>query len=103
MPDHPYYRAARAADAAMGEHGDLPDWAAQYGVELEPLVMLAQQRALRGVMTTFMGFDPEDLNLSLDELRLIEVPEWYLTLIPVFAALYIDGWANNLHYNLGGE
>lgn len=103
MPDHPYYRASRYADASMGEHGDLEKWAAHHGVELPNLIHLSQQRALRAVMTQFMGVDPGAMNLSLSDERVVAVPKDLLALMPLLQSMFIDGWAANNHYHEGND
>lgn len=98
MPDHAYYRGARAADSILEEHGnDLPAWATQADVDLEKLIHLANQRALRCILTGFMGLSPSELNLRASEERAYAIPSHLEQFIPVFAACFIDGWAARHH------
>ncbi len=100
MPDHPYYRGARAADSILQEYNnDLPAWAAQAGVELDNLVHLANQRAMRAVLTTFMGVDPSELNMGASAQVSYEIPPHLKQLMPLLAACFMDGWAARHYLN----
>lgn len=96
MPDHAYYRGARYADAKLEEYGnDMQAWATQHGIELDKLMHLANQRGLRCVLTMFMGYSPDELNLRGS--KAISVPAHLQEFIPVLAAAFVDGWAARHH------
>ncbi len=98
MPDHPYYRGARAADSILQEHdNDLAAWAVQSGVELDKLLHLANQRGLRGVLTALMGMDPSELNMKASAQVSFDIPPHLERLIPLLAACFLDGWAARHH------
>ncbi len=98
MPDHRYYRGSRAADSILEEHGnDLPAWATQAGVELDHLIHLANQRALRVVLVSFMGVDPDEMKVGVNTKLAYHIPPEFKQLIPVLAAAFVDGWAARHH------
>ncbi len=97
MTDHPYYKAARHADASVGK-GGMVQWAAEQGVAVDALVHLAEQRAIRCILTLFMGYDPDSLDSPVGSPpRRVHIPSHLRELIPQIAATFIDGWACHLH------
>jgi hypothetical protein len=98
MPDHPYYRAARAADSTVTEFGGLEGWAEHYEVDLGALLHLCEQRAIRAILTQFMGVNPDSLDRPLGSPDVaVDIPKHLKPLISVLAASYLDGWAGHMH------
>lgn len=87
--------AARYNDAEVeGDAESFAHFFTNRSIDLEGMVYVAQQRALRAVMTSFMGVHPSELNQSLSApLQLVDVPDNLRSLLPVLAASVVDGVA----------
>lgn len=87
--------AARYNDAEV--EGDAESFARFFtsrNIDLEGMVYVAQQRALRAVMTSFMGVDPSELNQPLNAPhRVVDMPDHLRALLPILTASVIDGVA----------
>lgn len=80
-------RACRHNDAIVEESGDLPGFFTERDVDFDGLTYLAEQRALRVAMI----LDGQDPNPSRP--RAISLPPHLNALMPMFASLFIDGFA----------
>lgn len=81
--------AARYADAQAEELG-LAGWALDKDLSLDGMVYVASQRALRAAMT-LDGQDPR--TLSKTEASLVRLPPELHDMVPLLAAVYMDGFA----------
>jgi hypothetical protein len=84
--------AARYADARSEELG-LDGWASAYGVELDGLVYVAQQRALRAAMM-LEGRNPKDIDQT--RLSLVRIQPSTERFMPLLTANWLDGFAAGL-------
>jgi hypothetical protein len=81
--------AARYADARAEELG-LQEWAKQVGVDIDGLVYVANQRALRAAMIVD-GQDPT--NMPLDRMTTVRLSPAVRELLPFLTTVVIDGFA----------